>query len=120
MSSAATPLGPAVHAGEDSSVIVFAVADERFAIPAGLVEAIAPGPLLSRIPHASPAFLGVGMVAGQVLPVLDGSVLGSGPVRHYDDKTGEIVKIAAAGGSVGLWVDAVERLAGGRRGLATI
>jgi purine-binding chemotaxis protein CheW len=94
--------------------VVFTLAGARFAIPIDAVELIASPPALCRIPHASPALLGAGNLGGQILPILDPTPLvdDERPVRRYDG-SGEVLRLSAGGGRVGLWVDRVEALIGG-------
>lgn len=97
--------------GQD--VIVFALARDRLGLSIGDVESISPPPPLRKIPHAGPALLGAGNLGGQIIPVLDLSLLLGTAVstdRSYDGR-GEIIRVRSRQGSIGLWVDRVERLA---------
>ena len=94
--------------------VVFTLAGARFAIPIDAVELIASPPALCRIPHAAPALLGAGNLGGQILPILDPAPLldGEWPERRYNGR-GEVLRLSAGGGRVGMWVDRVEALIGG-------
>jgi chemotaxis signal transduction protein len=94
--------------------VAFTLAGARFAIPIDAVDLIASPPALCRIPHAPPALLGAGNLGGQILPILDPAPLldGERPERRYDGR-GEVLRLAAGGGRVGMWVDRVEALIGG-------
>jgi len=94
--------------------VVFTLAGARFAIPIDAVELIASPPPLCRIPHAPPALLGAGNLGGQILPILDPAALldGERPERRYNGR-GEVLRLAAGGGRVGMWVDRVEALISG-------
>jgi purine-binding chemotaxis protein CheW len=94
--------------------VVFTLAGERFAIPIDAVDMIAPSPALCRIPHAAPALLGAGNLGGQILPIFDLTPLLDGelPERRYDGH-GEVLRLSAGGGRVGMWVDRVEALISG-------
>lgn len=92
--------------------IVFTIAGESFALPMAAVEAVAPPPPLARVPHAAPALLGAATLAGQIVPILNLARLldrERGAARY--DGSGEIIRLRIPGGSVGIWVDRVERLA---------
>jgi chemotaxis signal transduction protein len=100
-----------VNSGARSG-IVFTLAGERFALPTASVEAVAAPPPLALVPHATKGLLGVGNLGGQIVPILDIARLldrerGAG---GYDGG-GEIIRLRIPGGSVGMWVDRVERLA---------
>jgi hypothetical protein len=83
---------------------------ERYLMPLAVVEAIVPPPALSRIPHAPPLLPGAGNLGGQVLPVVDLAEVLPGSRRRRYDGGGEVLRVRVAGGSVGVWVDRVERL----------
>ena len=92
--------------------IVFTLAGERFALPMASVEAVAVPPPLARVPHGTQALLGVGNLGGQIVPVLDfARLLDRERGRGGYDGSGEIIRLRIPGGSVGIWVDRVERLA---------
>jgi purine-binding chemotaxis protein CheW len=94
--------------------VVFSLAGERFAIPIDAVELIASPPALCRIPHAPPALLGAGNLGGQILPILDPAPLldGERPERRYNGR-GEVLRLAAGGGRIGMWIDRVEAVISG-------
>jgi chemotaxis signal transduction protein len=95
----------------DGAAIVFAIADGRYALPLASVEAIMAPPVLCRVPHAPDALLGAGNLGGQMLPVVDlASFFPGSRARRYDGG-GEVLRVSAAGGAVGFWVDRVERFA---------
>jgi purine-binding chemotaxis protein CheW len=93
---------------------IFTLAGGRFGVPIDAVELIAAPPPLCRVPHAPPALLGAGNLGGQILPVLDPAPLLDGelPQRRYDGH-GEVLRLSAGGGRVGLWIDRVEAVIGG-------
>jgi purine-binding chemotaxis protein CheW len=100
--------------------VIFTLAGERFAIPIAAVDLIASPPALCRIPHAAPALLGAGNLGGQILPILDPApwLDGEQPERRYNGR-GEVLRLSAGGGRVGMWVDRVEALIGGDAELPT-
>ncbi len=100
----------ALHSGA-STWLVFSIGAERFAVPMGMVEAVAAPPALTAIPHAPPALVGAGNLGGQIVPIVDLSqLLARGrPAAVYRGQ-GEILRLHTPGGCVGLWVDRVERL----------
>ncbi|HEV8677972.1 MAG TPA: chemotaxis protein CheW [Stellaceae bacterium] len=101
----------AASASATQSWIVFVLAGERLALPMASVEAVAVPPPLAPLPHATPAVLGVGNLAGQIVPILDfAGLLGRQRDAGKYDGSGEIIRLRIPGGSVGLWVDRVERL----------
>ena len=110
------PLGP-VAAPKDSAVagrIVFSLAGERFALPIDAVEGVASPPPLARVPHAAPALLGAGHLGGRIVPILAlARLLGRECGADGYDGSGEVLRLRVAGGSIGLWVDKVERVIGG-------
>jgi chemotaxis signal transduction protein len=91
--------------------IVFTLAGGRYALPLTSVEAIMAPPVLCRVPHAPEALLGAGNLGGQVLPVVDLAAFFSGHRSRRYDGGGEVLRVSAAGGAVGFWVDRVERFA---------
>ena len=95
----------------DGGAIVFAIAGGRYALPLASVEAIMAPPVLCRVPHAPEALLGAGNLGGQVLPVVDlAAFFPDRRGRRYDGG-GEMLRVSAAGGAVGFWVDRVEQFA---------
>ncbi len=93
------------------SWIVFTLAGERFALPMASVEAVAVPPPLALVAHATQALLGVGNLGGQIVPILDlARLLDRERGEGGYDGSGEIIRLRISGGSVGLWVDRVERL----------
>lgn len=122
------PAGPEAAAAGDlrpADCVAFVLAGRRFALPIDAVDGIAPPPPLARIPHAGPALLGAGHLGGRIVPILDLARLldkTSGTGERGYDGSGEILRLAAAGRSVGVWVDRVEGLASiaGRGGTADI
>ena len=91
--------------------VVFTVAGSRFALPVAAVEAVVPPPPLARVPHAAPFLLGAGNLGGRIAPILDLARFlerDRGPATY--DGSGEVLRLRAPGGSVGIWVDRVERL----------
>lgn len=110
------PLGPAAaNRSADAGRIVFSLAGDRFALPIDAVEGVASPPPLARVPHAAPALLGAGHLGGRIVPIIDLAHLldrGRG-VDRYDGR-GEVLRLRVGGGSIGLWVDKVERVIGGR------
>jgi len=122
MADGTQPFPPLSAGAVDGGAIVVSLDGERYALPSGSVEAILPPPALSRVPHAPPLLLGAGNLGGQVLPIVDLAAMlpGRRPSRRYDGG-GEVLRLRASGGSVGLWVDRVERLmgSGGSTGLGS-
>lgn len=115
MSAPSGRLGASGEPGSPGSpVVVCTIAGRRCALPLDAVEAIARPPALTRIPHAGPALLGAASLGGRIMPVVDpaGLLDQGGGGRRYDG-SGEIVRLRAGAGSVGIWVDRVERLAAG-------
>jgi chemotaxis signal transduction protein len=55
----------------DDAKVVFRVAGERFALPAGAVTRVAPMPHLSPLPGARSPFLGVTSLSDVIVPVID-------------------------------------------------
>lgn len=96
----------------DAGWITFSLAGERFALPMASVEAVeAPVPV-AAVPHATPALLGAGNFAGRIMPVVDVARLldHRQAGRPYDGR-GSILRLRTpGGGSLGLWIDQVERL----------
>lgn len=92
--------------------VVFALANKRFALPIDSVDSVACPPALARVPHAGPALLGAGNLGGRIVPIVDLARLldRRGDAAAYDG-SGEILRLRAAGGGVGVWVDRVEGLA---------
>jgi purine-binding chemotaxis protein CheW len=111
MADGTSPLAAEASSTFDTGALVFALAGERYAVRAGAVEGIAMPPSLCRVPHATPGLLGAGNLGGQVLPIIDFAALvrGGAVARPYDG-SGAILRLRAAGGHVGLWIDRVERL----------
>lgn len=109
------PFGPA-PAPKDSAVagrIVFSLAGEHFSLPIDAVEGVASPPPLARIPHTAPALLGAGHLAGRIVPIIDfARLLGRERGADRYDGHGEVLRLRVAGGSIGLWVDKVERVIG--------
>jgi purine-binding chemotaxis protein CheW len=105
--------GGGPHAGPATGRIVFALAEERFALPIEAVEGVAPPPPLAKVPHAAPGLIGAGQLGGRIVPILDlARLLGRQSGRRRYDGSGEVLRLRVAGGSVGLWVDKVERVIG--------
>jgi purine-binding chemotaxis protein CheW len=100
---------PTADTFEGGSIMV-ALGGERYLMPLATVEAIVAPPTLSRVPHAPPLLLGAGNLGGQVLPVVDLAEMLPGSRRRHYDGGGEVLRVRVAGGSVGVWVDRVERL----------
>jgi chemotaxis signal transduction protein len=111
MADGGLPLAPAQADAFDRGAVMVALGGEHYVIPLAAVEAIMPPPSLSRVPHAPSPLLGAGNLGGQVLPIVDLAALlpGRRKPRRYDGG-GEVLRLRAAGGSVGVWVDRVERL----------
>jgi purine-binding chemotaxis protein CheW len=63
------------------------------------------------VPHADPALLGAGHLGGRIVPIVDlARLLGcEGGDKEYDG-SGEILRLRIGGGSIGGWVDKVERV----------
>ncbi|HEY1796729.1 MAG TPA: chemotaxis protein CheW [Stellaceae bacterium] len=111
MADGSSPLAADVSCAAEAGAIVFALAGRRYAIGLEVVEGIVPPPPLSRVPYAAPGLLGAGNLAGQVVPIVDLAALLPGPaVRRRYNGGGEVLRVRAAGGRVGLWVDRTERL----------
>jgi purine-binding chemotaxis protein CheW len=91
--------------------IGFELAGERYALPMASIEAVAEPPAVAAVPHAPPALLGVANFSGQIVPILDLAYLLD---RRRDaaryDGGGEIMRLRAPEGSIGLWVDRVDWL----------
>lgn len=113
MADGASPFIADLSGAAEAGAIVFALAGRRYALGIDAVEGIAAPPSLSRVPHAAPGLLGAGNLAGQVVPIVDLAALLPGPAvaRRYDGN-GEVLRLRAAGGRVGVWVDRIERLVG--------
>ncbi|HWB49314.1 MAG TPA: chemotaxis protein CheW [Stellaceae bacterium] len=96
----------------DGGAVIFALAGARYALPLEAVDAVMAPPALCRVPHAPEALLGAGNLGGKVLPIVDPAAFFHGQLsrRRYDGG-GEVLRVSAAGGAVGFWVDRVERLA---------
>src|SRR5271163_3556591 len=111
MADGTLPLPPSPTDAFSGGAIMVSLGGERYLMPLAAVEAIVPPPALSRVPHAPPLLLGAGNLGGQVLPVVDLAEMlpGSRQRRRYDGG-GEVLRVRIAGGSVGVWVDRVERL----------
>ncbi len=96
----------------DDANVVFRVAGERFAVPAGAVARVAPMPALSPLPGARPPFLGVTSLSDAIVPVIDlGAVLG---LARSD--RGEAVVVRHGKHTYALAVDQVLRVATARNG----
>src|SRR5579863_4264026 len=96
----------------DAGWITFSLAGERFALPMTSVEAVEMPVPVAAVPHATPALLGAGNFAGRIMPVLDVAELidRRQAGRQYDGR-GAILRLRTPdGGSLGLWIDQVERL----------
>ena len=93
----------------DGGAILFVLGGARYALPLEAVEAITMPPALCEVPHAPASLLGAGNLGGHILPVIDLAALLPGTrIRRYDGG-GQVLRVSAAGGSVGVWVDRVER-----------
>jgi purine-binding chemotaxis protein CheW len=109
MADGTLPLPPDIDIADGASIMVV-LGGERYLMPLTAVEAIVPPPALSRVPHSPPLLLGAGNLGGQVLPVVDlAKMLPGGRQRRYDGG-GDVLRVRVTGGSVGVWVDRVERL----------
>lgn len=109
MADGTTPFAEAAATAGGGAIVV-ALAGRRYALPVAAVDGIGQPPALCRVPHAAPGLIGAGNLGGQVLPIVDlAGMLPRVAARRYDG-TGEVVRLRAAGGDVGLWVDRVERL----------
>jgi chemotaxis signal transduction protein len=98
----------------DDANVVFRVAGERFALPAGAVARVAPMPRLSPLPGARSPFLGVTSLSDAVVPVIDLSpVLG---LARSDRGGGEAVVVRHGKHTYALAVDQVLRVATTRNG----
>jgi chemotaxis signal transduction protein len=93
--------------------VVFRVAGERFAVPAGVVARVAPMPALSPLPGARSPFLGVTSLSDAIVPVIDlGAVLG----LARSDRGGEAMVVRHGKHTYALAVDQVLRVATARNG----
>jgi purine-binding chemotaxis protein CheW len=93
------------------SWVAFSLSGKRYALPMAAVEAVATPPAVALVPHAVPALLGIGNFAGQIVPILDlGCLLESRREKAAYDGSGVILRLRSPEGTVGLWVDDVERL----------
>jgi chemotaxis signal transduction protein len=96
----------------DHADVVFRVAGERLALPAGAVARVAPMPALSPLPGARPPFLGVTSLSDAIVPVIDlGAVLGLARSGR-----GEAVVVRHGKHTYALAVDQVLRVATARNG----
>jgi chemotaxis signal transduction protein len=103
----AAPAPKAVPAQAQESVVVFRVGEDRYALPAAAVEAVAPPGAVSRAPNAPDFLSGVMAHRGAALPVVDARLrFGAAPAAR-----GVVVVVRRDAIAAGLWVDAVEGLA---------
>jgi purine-binding chemotaxis protein CheW len=92
---------------EEERVLVFRVGQDRYALPAAAVEAVAPPGGLSNAPNAPKFLAGVLSHRGAALPVLDARLrFGVVPAAR-----GVVIVVRRDAMAAGLWVDAVERVA---------
>lgn len=61
----------ALENAQSDSFVLLQLADQRFALPAGLVAELAPPVRLHSFPHTSPLLSGVIVRRGRILPVYD-------------------------------------------------
>lgn len=88
-------------------LLLFALGTESFALPVPILREIVMPPPLSEVPRARPAVLGVTMLRGEVVPVLDPRHrLGLGE-RPPPGPGTRVVIVDAGEGPLGLWVDRV-------------
>ena len=109
------PFGPAAAPNGNAVAgrIVVSLAGEHFALPIGAVEGVASPPRLARVPHAVPALLGAGQLGSRIVPIMAlARLLGRERGSDGYDGGGEVLRLRVAGGSIGLWVDKVERVVG--------
>ena len=111
MADAVAQLPGAAPAADGAGWIAFSLAGKRFALPMAAVEAVETPVPVATVPHATPALLGAGNFAGRIMAVVDVAQLlgGRQPGRHYDGR-GAILRLRTPKGSIGLWIDQVERL----------
>jgi chemotaxis signal transduction protein len=100
-------------AGGAADWVVCTMDGSRFAIPVETVAAIAPSPPVARVPYAPAALVGAGQLDGRIVPIVDLAALLERQRGGAYDGSGEVVQLRVADGTVGLWVDKVERLARG-------
>ena len=88
-------------------LLLFALGSESYALPVPLLREIVMPPPLSEVPRAQAAVLGVTMLRGEVVPVIDPRLrLGLG-VRPRQGPGTRVIIVDAGAGALGLWVDRV-------------
>jgi chemotaxis signal transduction protein len=78
--------GSTPDAESDGDVVVLRVGPDTYAVRAGAVREVIPSPVFTPLPGAGPIFLGVCNVRGDIVPILDTSVLlglGVGPTPSH-------------------------------------
>ncbi len=96
---------------ESQKVIVFALAEQPYAVPVEQVREIIRWPGVRPVPQTHPAFLGVSSVRGEVLPVLDlAAFLGIRSDVPLDQKKLILLETGEEGLKLGLAVDHVNRI----------
>lgn len=110
MADGAAPLVADLSGVAAAGALVFALAGRHYAVGIDALEGIVAPPALSRVPYAEPGLLGAGNLAGQVVPIVDLAALLPGSAERRYDGAGEVLRLRAAGGQVGLWVDRTVRL----------
>jgi purine-binding chemotaxis protein CheW len=105
-------LATAGEGGADPRVelLVFTLGSESYALPVPSLREIVRPPPLSEVPRADPAVLGVTMLRGEVVPVIDPRPrlgLGERPVTTSHSR---VIIAQVTSGAVGLWVDSVKQV----------
>ena len=90
---------PASDAESGGDVVVLSVGSDIYAVRAGAVREVIPSPDVTPLPGSGPVILGVCNVRGDIVPILDTSVLlalGAGPTPSH------AVIVHASDGEAGL------------------
>jgi len=88
-------------------LLLFALGNEWFALPVPLLREIVMPPPLSEVPRARRSVLGVTMLRGEVVPVMDPRHKLRLPERLPPGPGTRVVIVDVGEGPLGLWVDKV-------------
>lgn len=88
-------------------LLLFSLGSEGYALAVPLLREIVMPPPLSEVPRAPAAVLGVTMLRGEVVPVIDPRLRLRLPPRPRQGPSTRVIIVDAGAGPLGLWVDRV-------------
>jgi len=88
-------------------LLLFALGSEWYALPVPLLREIVMPPPLSEVPRSRPSVLGVTMIRGEVVPVMDVRRRLGLPEQPPPAPATRVVIVDGGEGPLGIWVDRV-------------